>query len=193
MYLRPECRFIIDLCEERPSSPATTPPSPWLGRVSGSIRGLRRPDERGGRALGLTHLHFVEPSGLSELNRITAREYAMFCMDYMQLHPQAMSELHSLRYIEFPKPENATPDYSPAVGSSNTTSTAWSLHYPGCDGLETGYINESGYNLAATAGRNGTRFIIVTLGGSGAGSALAARCSGPTTGPPSSTGPSHPT
>ena len=45
------------------------------------------------------------------------------------------------------------------------------LKYPGCDGLKTGYIIESGYNLAATAKRGDTRFIIVTLGGTGAGSA----------------------
>jgi D-alanyl-D-alanine carboxypeptidase (penicillin-binding protein 5/6) len=45
------------------------------------------------------------------------------------------------------------------------------LKYPGCDGLKTGYIIESGYNLAATAKRGETRFIIVTLGGTGEGSA----------------------
>jgi D-alanyl-D-alanine carboxypeptidase (penicillin-binding protein 5/6) len=32
------------------------------------------------------------------------------------------------------------------------------------DGLKTGYIDESGYNIALTAGRGGTRFIAVILG-----------------------------
>jgi D-alanyl-D-alanine carboxypeptidase (penicillin-binding protein 5/6) len=36
--------------------------------------------------------------------------------------------------------------------------------YPGADGLKTGYIDESGYNLAATALRDGTRYIAVILG-----------------------------
>ncbi len=37
----------------------------------------------------------------------------------------------------------------------------------GCDGLKTGYIDESGYNLALTARRHGTRFLSVTMKGPG--------------------------
>ena len=37
----------------------------------------------------------------------------------------------------------------------------------GCDGLKTGYIDESGYNLALTAKRNGTRFLSITMKGPG--------------------------
>ena len=37
----------------------------------------------------------------------------------------------------------------------------------GADGLKTGFINESGYNLALTVCRDETRFISVTLGGIG--------------------------
>ena len=38
---------------------------------------------------------------------------------------------------------------------------------PGCDGLKTGYIDESGYNLSLTAQRGGTRFLSVTMRGPG--------------------------
>ena len=37
----------------------------------------------------------------------------------------------------------------------------------GVDGLKTGYIDESGYNLSLTAVRNGTRFLSVTMEGPG--------------------------
>ncbi|MBR4180163.1 MAG: hypothetical protein IKR45_05605, partial [Treponema sp.] len=37
----------------------------------------------------------------------------------------------------------------------------------GCDGLKTGYIDESGYNLVLTAKRDGTRFLSVTMKGQG--------------------------
>ena len=37
----------------------------------------------------------------------------------------------------------------------------------GCDGLKTGFINESGYNLSLTVQRNGTRFLSVTMKGPG--------------------------
>ncbi len=36
--------------------------------------------------------------------------------------------------------------------------------YRGCDGIKTGYTREAGHNIAATAKRNGTRFIAVVLG-----------------------------
>ena len=39
--------------------------------------------------------------------------------------------------------------------------------YDGADGLKTGYIIEVGFNMAATAQRESTRFIVVTLGGTG--------------------------
>ncbi len=173
MYLRPDMKVsIIDLMRGAAVVSGCDAAFALARRISGSYGAFADLMNAAVGKLGLTQLHFVEPSGLSELNRITAREYAMFCMDYMQLHPEALSELHSLRYIEFPKPENATPDYSPRGRIIQYNVNSLVFHYPGCDGLKTGYINESGYNLAATAVRNGTRFIIVTLGGSGAGSAL---------------------
>jgi D-alanyl-D-alanine carboxypeptidase (penicillin-binding protein 5/6) len=38
------------------------------------------------------------------------------------------------------------------------------MTYPGADGLKTGFIDESGYNIAATAVRDGRRLIAVVLG-----------------------------
>ena len=40
--------------------------------------------------------------------------------------------------------------------------------YPGMDGIKTGYIRESGFNLTASAVRNGHRLIAVVFGGSSA-------------------------
>ena len=36
--------------------------------------------------------------------------------------------------------------------------------YPGCDGIKTGYYNEAGFNVVATAKRGGLRLIAVVLG-----------------------------
>lgn len=41
-------------------------------------------------------------------------------------------------------------------------------HYPGTDGMKTGYICASGYNVVASATRNGHRMIAVILGSHGA-------------------------
>lgn len=136
-------------------------------RVSGSNEAFAERMNLAVRELGLGELRFVEPSGLSELNRATALSFARFCRAYMALHPEALAELHSVKHIDFPRAEHATASYKPAGRIVQSNRNSLVLDYPGCDGLKTGYIIEAGYNLAATAEREGTRVIVVTLGGSG--------------------------
>jgi serine-type D-Ala-D-Ala carboxypeptidase (penicillin-binding protein 5/6) len=173
MYLRPGMQVsVIDLMRGAAVVSGNDAAFALARLVSGSNEAFAERMNASVRAMGLRDLYFVEPSGLSELNRVTARGYAEFCRLYMRLHPQAIGELHSLRSIEFPRPEHSTGDYHPIgrIVQYNVNSLVRS--YPGCDGLKTGYIIESGYNLAATAKRGDTRFIIVTLGGTGEGSPL---------------------
>lgn len=173
MYLRPGMRVsVIDLMRGAAVVSGNDAAFALARRVSGSIEAFAAKMNQAVRALGLGDLFFVEPSGLSELNRITARSYAEFCRLYMDLHPEAMTELHSLHFIEFPRAEHATADYNPVGRIIQYNRNNLVLSYPGCDGLKTGYIRESGYNLAATALRGGARFVIVTLGGTGEGSPL---------------------
>jgi len=170
MYLRPDMRVsVLDLMKGAAVVSGNDAAFALARRISGSNEAFAVRMNEAVRELGFTQMFFVEPSGLSELNRITAREYALFCERYLQLHPEAIAELHSLRYIEFPRPEHATADYTPKGRIIQYNRNSLVLDYPGCDGLKTGYIIESGYNLAATAMRDGTRFIIVTLGGGGPG------------------------
>jgi D-alanyl-D-alanine carboxypeptidase (penicillin-binding protein 5/6) len=172
MYLRPGMRVsIIDLMRGAAVVSGNDAAFALARRISGSNEAFAGRMNQAVKALGLTDMYFVEPSGLSEKNQVTARSYAAFCRLYMRLHPQAITELHSLHYIEFPRPEHATEDYHPSGRMIQYNKNNLVLKYPGCDGLKTGYIIESGYNLAATAKRGDTRFIIVTLGGTGAGSA----------------------
>jgi serine-type D-Ala-D-Ala carboxypeptidase (penicillin-binding protein 5/6) len=172
MYLRPGMRVsVLDLMRGAAVVSGNDAAFALARRISGSNEAFAARMNSAVRALGLRDLYFVEPSGLSELNRVTARGYAEFCRLYMTLHPQAMTELHSLRYIEFPRPEHFSADYHPSGRIVQFNKNNLVLSYPGCDGLKTGYIIESGYNLAATALRGDTRFVIVTLGGTGEGSA----------------------
>lgn len=116
--------------------------------------------------LGLGVTRFVEPSGLSEFNVTTAREMAELARDYIRAHPSALSDYHARYSMEFPRadvmPEGES---APAAKILLRNRNDLIFNYPGCDGLKTGYIIESGFNLVATAERQGTRFIIVTLGG----------------------------
>jgi serine-type D-Ala-D-Ala carboxypeptidase (penicillin-binding protein 5/6) len=119
------------------------------------------------RALGLGMTSFVEPSGLSEFNTTSAREMAIFARAYMLRHPKAIEAYHARTTMEFPRAEHMPEGVPPPpikILLRNRNSLLFS--YEGCDGLKTGFIEESGFNLIASAEREGTRFILVTLGGS---------------------------
>lgn len=134
--------------------------------------------------LGLEHTHFVESSGYSELNTTTAREMAEFSKIYLEKHPDSLKKFHAVPSFTYPKERNLADgdfvqaqDFSmglPAritmpITQENTNPLLGKLR--GCDGLKTGYIDESGYNLSLTAARDGSRFISVTMRGPGNGSA----------------------
>jgi D-alanyl-D-alanine carboxypeptidase (penicillin-binding protein 5/6) len=136
-------------------------------RISGSNEAfaIRMNEEL--KELGFDGLTFEEPSGLSERNLVSARQFALFCKLYMEMHPQALQELHSVKSIEFPRIEHSAPGYVPEGRIVQYNRNPLIFNYPGADGLKTGYIIEVGFNMVATAKREGTRFIVVTLGGTG--------------------------
>ena len=129
---------------------------------------------------GLTHTHFVESSGYSEQNVTTAREMAAFCRLYILEHPDSLKRFHSVPSFTYPKEKNMAPgdrygaqDWSNGLPEKITMGITQENTNPllgklaGCDGLKTGFIDESGYNLALTVARDGTRFLSVTMGGKG--------------------------
>jgi serine-type D-Ala-D-Ala carboxypeptidase (penicillin-binding protein 5/6) len=136
-------------------------------RISGSNEAFAVRMNAEVKALGFDRMTFVEPSGLSELNLVSARQFALFCRDYLQLHPQAIAELHSVKSIDFPRAEHAAPGFVPQGRIIQYNRNPLIFSYPGADGLKTGYIIEVGFNMAATAKRDDTRFISVSLGGTG--------------------------
>jgi len=139
-------------------------------RISGSNEAFAERMNKEVRDLGFDKMTFVEPSGLSEFNLVTARQYALFCRKYLELHPQALTELPSVKSIEFPRAEHAAPGFVPEGTIIQYNRNPLIFSYDGADGLKTGYIIEVGFNMAATAKRGDTRFIVVTLGGTGGGS-----------------------
>ncbi|HPA09242.1 MAG TPA: D-alanyl-D-alanine carboxypeptidase family protein [Treponemataceae bacterium] len=134
--------------------------------VSGSVPAFvaRMNDEI--RRLGLRKTVFVEPSGLSENNRTTAREFASFALSYIREFPETLERYHSKRDLSYPLPGNrAKGNNEPAVYQRATNTLLATLE--GCDGLKTGFIYESGFNICLTAERNGTRFLALIMGGPG--------------------------
>lgn len=123
------------------------------------------------KKLGLVRTRFVEPSGLSEYNITTAREFPDFALVYVRDYPEALKAFHSKDKIEYPMPWNL-PEGSREKPVVQRATNKLLATLPGCDGLKTGFIRESGYNLSLTAERNGTRFLSVSLGGPGMGTSL---------------------
>ncbi len=116
--------------------------------------------------LGLEHSFFVDPDGWSELNLVTAEEYARLARFYIQDYPEALEELHSVPFMMYPLPENLREDltYRIQVPRRKTNTNRLLGDYEGIDGLKTGYIDESGFNFTGTALREGTRLISVIMG-----------------------------
>jgi D-alanyl-D-alanine carboxypeptidase (penicillin-binding protein 5/6) len=78
-----------------------------------------------------------------------------------------MEDFHSVQVFSYPVADNV-----PAIYRNNPRTITQDNRnnllrtFPGIDGLKTGYIEQSGYNIALTGERNNTRFIAVLLGAS---------------------------
>ena len=136
--------------------------------VAGSVEAFVERMNREMRRLGLSETRFADPNGLSDANRTTAEEFARFCMVYIEAHPRSLEELHDQYTFTYPKDRNIPPGESSSYGpitQYNHNKLAWG--HPWVDGLKTGYIDESGYNVALTGSNGDRRLVAVLLGGPG--------------------------
>lgn len=115
--------------------------------------------------LYLSNTIFVEPSGLSENNLTTAKEFARFAQEYCTLFPEALHDFNALKEIAYPQEKNLPAGRRETPVYQKATNIQLLDTLEGCDGLKTGFIYESGFNLALTAKRGDTRFISITMGG----------------------------
>lgn len=114
--------------------------------------------------LGLFNMHFVEPSGYSSENKITALDMAFFVKSYIEKF-KFMLNIHSLKYFIYPKSRNlGTALSSKFLNLKQRNANLLIYDYPYSDGIKTGYIKESGLNLVATAKKGERRLIAVVLG-----------------------------
>jgi D-alanyl-D-alanine carboxypeptidase (penicillin-binding protein 5/6) len=102
--------------------------------------------------LGMKNTHYVNASGLPDTRQISsARDIAILSRAVMRDYPQYYSYFSIKRF-----------DYH---GQSITNHNGLLGRMPGLDGLKTGFINASGFNLAASAVRDNRRLIAVVMGG----------------------------
>jgi D-alanyl-D-alanine carboxypeptidase len=129
--------------------------------VGGSVDGFSAMMNQTALKLGMTQTSYVNPNGLPADGQITsARDLAILARAVIRDLPEYeyFMQIPSIRYGR-----RVTHNFNKLIG-----------RYPGADGFKTGFICASGYNLVASATRNGKRLIAVVLGAS-SGQARAVR------------------
>lgn len=119
--------------------------------VAGSVDRFADEMNRAAARLGMTQSNWVNPNGLPADGQVTsARDMAILARALITEFPEYNDywNIHAIR-----------------LGKRvihNTNSLL--VRYPGADGMKTGYICASGFNIVATATRGNRRLIAVVLG-----------------------------
>jgi len=130
--------------------------------IGGSVDGFAQEMTETAHRLGMSESNFVNPNGLPADGQITsARDLAILARALIREFPQYSSYWH-IPAIQYGR--RVVRNYNPLLG-----------RYPGTDGMKTGFICASGFNLVATATRDNKQLIAVVLGApSGAARAVKA-------------------
>jgi D-alanyl-D-alanine carboxypeptidase len=101
--------------------------------------------------LGMAHSHFENTNGLPAKGQVTtARDMAKLSLAYLQRFPEAL-RFHSMQIYTY-------------NGVTQHNRNRLLGKCPGVDGIKTGWVCASGYNLVTTAKRGDTRVLVVVLG-----------------------------
>ena len=106
--------------------------------------------------LGMTQTFFANASGLPDPNQVTtARDMAILALALLHDYPHYY---HYFGTERFYWGGASHPNHNRLLGA-----------YPGVDGIKTGYTHASGFNLVASAIRDGRRLIGVVMGAPSSG------------------------
>ena len=119
--------------------------------VSGSVEKFADEMNHVSKTLGMTQSHWVNPNGLPDENQISsARDLAILGRALLRDFPEY--DLYwNIPAIQLGK--RVMRNYNTLIG-----------RYDGADGMKTGFICASGFNLVASATRRNKRLIAVVLG-----------------------------
>lgn len=131
--------------------------------VGGSAEAFVRMMNARAASLGMNDSHFENPHGLPAANQYTtARDMLTLARAYLMTYPDAL-EMHNTKTLTHGG--YTTWNKNPLLGQ-----------YPGADGLKTGWIRASGYNLIFTARKGDRRLLAVILGAPDTGTRGAEAC-----------------
>jgi D-alanyl-D-alanine carboxypeptidase len=116
--------------------------------IAGSVEDFAAEMNRTAQRLGMTQTTYVNPNGLPAEGQVTsARDLAILARALMREFPE-----HSLYW--------SIPAIKLGRRVMRNTNRLMTL-YPGTNGMKTGFICASGFNIVATAARNGKQLIAV--------------------------------
>jgi len=119
--------------------------------ISGSVESFADEMNAAGRKIGLKESHFVNPNGLHDPNHYSsARDMAMIARALLKEFPEH-ADLFDIGAIQLGVQIIA--NHNGLLG-----------RYPGADGMKTGFTCDSGFNVVASATRNGRHLIVVVFG-----------------------------
>lgn len=120
--------------------------------IGGTEKAFAQRMTRTARAIGMSRTTFVNASGLPNPNQVTtARDMATLGLRLMRDFPQYYPYFRTQSFVY----EGRTiRGHNRLLGS-----------YEGTDGIKTGYINASGFNLVSSVRRGDKRLVGVVLGG----------------------------
>lgn len=121
--------------------------------ISGSEQNFAAKMTEKAHALGMADTHFMNATGLPHTWQVTtSRDMGLLAYriyhDFPNYYPYFSTQSFNFR------------------GQELRATNKFTLHYPGAEGLKTGFTCGSGYNLISAASQNGKRLIGVVLGGS---------------------------
>jgi len=106
---------------------------------------------RKAKEIGMTSSQFFNPNGLPAEGQVTtARDMAVLAQTYLKTFPETLS-IHSM--TEFTHNNRVRHNSNSLLGKVE-----------GVDGLKTGFVCASGFNIVVTAKRGETRLVAVVLG-----------------------------
>ncbi len=120
-------------------------------KLGGSVAGFAKMMNATAKRLGMTRTRFVNPHGLPDARQVTtARDMAILARTLLKEFPE-----HAPIYAE---------RGFRLGGSYMRSHNALLRVYEGADGMKTGFICDSGFNVVASATREGRRLISVVMG-----------------------------
>ncbi len=119
--------------------------------VGGSEEGFVERMNAAAKKLGMTKTHYVNPNGLPDERQVTSA--------------RDLARLARALIIEFPEHADIFAETEVQVGQQKLRTHNGLLRtFNGADGMKTGFICDSGFNIVVSATREGRKLVAVVLG-----------------------------